>query len=106
MRAWPWRRSTALGTAIGGLGARALFGKLIETNGREALFYGYVAGGALMIAAAVVELLLGVASERKGLEDITLPLTAVEPGATRGQGIAKIEGNRELVSGNAGACNR
>jgi hypothetical protein len=66
----------ALGTAVGGLGAPALFGKLIETNRPEMLFWGYVAGGGLMIAAAVVEMLLGVASEGKSLEAIATPLTA------------------------------
>ena len=46
----------------------ALFGKLIETNRPQDLFYGYLGGGILMIAAAVGELVLGVASERKALE--------------------------------------
>jgi MFS family permease len=69
----------AVGTAVGGLGAPALFGRLIETTRPQALFYGYVAGGGVMIAAAVVELLIGVNSERKSLEDIASPLTADEP---------------------------
>ncbi len=66
----------ALGTAIGGLLAPTLFGGLVETNQRTLLFWGYVGGGGLMIAAAVVEWFLGVDSERKSLEDVALPFSA------------------------------
>jgi MFS family permease len=69
----------AVGTAIGGLGAPALFGALIDTGRRDLLVWGYVLGGGLMIAAAAVELVLGVAAERKSLEDVTAPLTAERP---------------------------
>jgi MFS family permease len=66
----------AIGTAIGGLGAPALFGALLDTGSRELLFYGYAAGAGLMLLAAAVELLLGVASECKSLEDVATPLKA------------------------------
>jgi MFS family permease len=58
------------GTAIGGLAAPALFGALVETGSRDVLAYGYALGAALMIAAALVELWLGVPAERRSLEDI------------------------------------
>src|SRR5207248_4766329 len=64
----------AVGTAIGGLVAPALFGSLIETGQAVMIFYGYLGGAALMLIAAGVELALGVASERKSLEDIAAPL--------------------------------
>ena len=69
----------ALGTAIGGAAAPALFGALLETGRREPLFWGYIGSAALMFTAAGVELLLGVASERRSLEDVTTPLTAERP---------------------------
>ena len=51
-----------------------LFGALIDTGSRSSIFAGYVVGAVLMIAAAGVELLWGVAAERKSLEDIARPL--------------------------------
>jgi MFS family permease len=66
----------AIGTAIGGLAAPALFGSLIATGRREPLAIGFFIGAALMIAAAVAELLLGPAAEQKSLEDIATPLSA------------------------------
>ena len=72
----------AVGTAIGGAAAPALFGALLETGRREPLFWGYLGGAALMLGAAVVELVLGVASEQRSLEDVTTPLTAEQPGTS------------------------
>ncbi|HEX3659023.1 MAG TPA: MFS transporter [Pirellulales bacterium] len=66
----------AIGTTIGGLGAPALFGELIDSGRRDLLVWGYLAGALLMLAAAATELLLGPAAERKSLEEITLPLSA------------------------------
>ena len=66
----------AIGTAVGGLGAPALFGALIDAGRPGALACGYVLGGLMMLAAAGVELALGVASERKALEDVAAPLAA------------------------------
>jgi MFS family permease len=65
----------ALGTFVGGVGAPFLFGVLIETGSRTALFYGYLLGAGLMIAAAIVEALIGVKAERQSLESITKPLS-------------------------------
>jgi hypothetical protein len=46
-------------------------------NDPSRLFIGYAIGGGLMIAGGIVELLLGVAAERKELEQIARPLTAI-----------------------------
>jgi MFS family permease len=67
----------ALGTCIGGLGAPALFGRLIE-GGTTPLAIGYSIGAALMLFAALIEWRLGVDSEQKSLEDVTSPLSSVD----------------------------
>jgi MFS family permease len=69
----------AFGTAIGGIAAPWLFGELIGSGSREAVFLGYAVGAALMIAAAIVEVWLGVNAERKSLEGVAPPLSVVEP---------------------------
>jgi hypothetical protein len=55
----------------------ALFGKLIDTHSRGAVFGGYLLGSALMILAAVVAGIWGVAAERKSLEEVARPLSSV-----------------------------
>jgi MFS family permease len=65
-----------VGTAAGGLAAPALFGALIETGERREVFTGYAIGSALMLFAALIALWLGIAAERRGLEDIAEPLSA------------------------------
>lgn len=67
----------ACGTFAGGVAAPSIFGVLIQTGSRTTLFYGYLAGAALMIAAGVVEASIGVKAEGKELEEITTPLSAV-----------------------------
>ncbi len=67
----------ALGTGLGGVAGPALFGALIEGGSRDEIFYGYALGGALMVAAGVVQALLGVASERRPLEEVAPPLSAI-----------------------------
>ena len=66
----------AVGTLVGGAGAPALFGKLIESQGRGPLFWGYVGAAVLMVAAAATEWWLGVDAEGKSLETISRPLSA------------------------------
>jgi MFS family permease len=66
----------ALGTALGGIAGPWLFGSLIGTGERSAIAGGYVFGAVLMLAAAVIELWLGVAAERRSLEDVAAPLSA------------------------------
>jgi MFS family permease len=65
----------ASGTLAGGVAAPFIFGLLIQTGSRTALFYGYLAGAALMIAAGAVEAWIGVKAERAPLEVITAPLS-------------------------------
>jgi MFS family permease len=68
----------AFGTAVGGIAGPALFGALIATGARGEIFWGYVIGGSLMLSAAGVELILGIAAERRPLEELALPLSHVE----------------------------
>jgi MFS family permease len=65
----------AIGTGIGGIVGPIYFGKLIE-SGRSAVVHGYYIGAGLMIAAGLVELVLGVHAAQRSLEDIAEPLTA------------------------------
>jgi MFS family permease len=64
----------AVGTGLGGIAGPLLFGALIETGSRASVFGGYLFGAALMLAAAVVAALWGVAAERKPLESVARPL--------------------------------
>ncbi|WP_198399399.1 MFS transporter [Caballeronia calidae] len=68
----------AFGTALGGIIGPTLFGQLIDTHERGAVFAGYLIGSLLMIAAAVVAGVWGVAAERKSLEDVARPLSAAD----------------------------
>jgi MFS family permease len=64
----------AAGTLIGGVGAPVLFGHLIQSGSRAAVFDGYMAGAILMLIGAVAEVHLGVDAERQSLESIAAPL--------------------------------
>jgi MFS family permease len=68
----------AIGTALGGVAAPAIFGKLIESGSRESVFMGYAFAAALMIAAAAVAALYAQPAERKPLELVARPLSAAE----------------------------
>jgi MFS family permease len=68
----------ALGTAIGGVAAPWLFGLLVGSGERGAVFLGYLLGAALMVGAAGVELAIGVRAERQPLESVARPLSSVE----------------------------
>ena len=65
----------ALGTGLGGIGAPWLFGALIGTGERAAVAWGYALGAVLMLAASAVALWLGIAAERKPLEEVARPLS-------------------------------
>jgi MFS family permease len=65
----------AIGTGVGGLLAPAIFGALIETGSRDSVFAGYAAGALLMLGGAATAWFLGVAAERRSLEELTLPQT-------------------------------
>ena len=67
----------AFGTGVGGVAGPALFGVLIDTGSRVSIFYGYLLGGVLMIVAAVVAGFLAINAERRPLEDVAPPLSAV-----------------------------
>jgi MFS family permease len=66
----------SLGTAIGGIVAPWLFGRLIDSGSRFELFGGYIIASVLMLAAAVVEIVFGVAAEQASLEKIAAPLSS------------------------------
>ena len=66
----------ALGTAAGGVAAPWIFGALIGTGERQAVFWGYAFGAALMLVAALVEWRIGVDAERVSLEGVAAPLSA------------------------------
>jgi MFS family permease len=70
----------AFGTALGGIVGPTLFGRLIDTHERGAVFTGYLIGSGLMILAAVVAGIWGVSAERKSLEDVATPLSSVAEG--------------------------
>jgi MFS family permease len=67
----------ALGTAAGGVAAPWLFGRLVGTGEPGALLFGYLLGAALMMIAAIVELLIGVKAERQPLEAVAPPLASL-----------------------------
>jgi len=71
----------ALGTALGGIAAPWIFGSLISSGRPQAIAWGYVCGAVLMLLAAAVELLLGIAAERKSLEDVATPLSSAATAA-------------------------
>ncbi|CAN2533683.1 Inner+membrane+metabolite+transport+protein+YdjE [Methylocapsa aurea] len=66
----------AVGTAVGGAAAPLLLGSLIETGSRWSVFSGYLLGSGLMLFAAIVEFVWGVAAERKPLEEVARPLSS------------------------------
>ncbi|HLN08247.1 MAG TPA: MFS transporter, partial [Xanthobacteraceae bacterium] len=66
----------ALGTAIGGAGAPAMFGFLLEAGSLWWLAAGYLFAAALMLVAALAEIRLGVDSEMRSLEQIADPLSS------------------------------
>jgi MFS family permease len=68
----------AVGTGIGGVAGPFVFGALIDTGSRWSLFGGYLAGAVLMLAAALVAALWGIAAERKPLEAVARPLAAAD----------------------------
>ena len=68
----------AIGTAVGGIVGPLVFGLLINTGSRSNVAIGYLIGSILMIGAAAVEGVWGVAAERKSLEAVSRPLAFVD----------------------------
>jgi MFS family permease len=64
----------AAGTALGGFAGPPLFGAMIESGSREALFGAYAFASFLMCTAALVAAYLGIDAERKPLEEVAPPL--------------------------------
>jgi MFS family permease len=71
----------AIGTGVGGIAGPWLFGHLIDSGSRANVFAGYLLGSALMIAAAIVESIWGIAAERKPLESVARPLAFTDQAA-------------------------
>jgi MFS family permease len=67
----------AIGTLMGGVGAPILFGWIIGSGSRTALFIGYLVGAGLMILGGLIEAWIGVAAERRSLENIATPLSSI-----------------------------
>lgn len=67
----------AVGTGTGGILAPWLFGTLIGSGSRVAVFAGYLLGAFLMLLAVGAVLAYGVRAERKSLEEVAPPLTTV-----------------------------
>ncbi|MGD1284061.1 MFS transporter [Mycobacterium seoulense] len=65
----------AVGTAIGGITGPLLFGQLINSGERGQVVWSFLTGAAVMAIAGLVELRLGIAAERRPLEELALPLT-------------------------------
>ena len=66
----------AIGTGAGGIAGPLLFSSLVSTGKVADTVVAFCVGAALMIAAGLVEIFLGVKAERQSLEDIAQPLTA------------------------------
>ena len=65
----------ALGTAIGGITGPLLFGQLISSGQRGEVVWSFLIGAAVMAAAGLVELWLGIAAEQCPLEHLAPPLS-------------------------------
>ncbi|OBB86756.1 MFS transporter [Mycobacterium sp. 852002-30065_SCH5024008] len=73
----------AVGTAIGGISGPLLFGQLINSGERGLVMWSFLTGAAVMAIAGLVELRLGIAAERRPLEELALPLTVADADADR-----------------------
>jgi MFS family permease len=68
----------AFGTALGGVAGPWLFGNLIGTGERASIGWGYALGAFLMLVGAAAASALGIAAERRALEDVASPLGHAE----------------------------
>ncbi|HVC52949.1 MAG TPA: MFS transporter [Stellaceae bacterium] len=68
----------AVGTACGGVVSPYLFGSLVASGERGAVFLGYLVGAGLMIAAALVALVFGLNAERQPLESVARPFSTAK----------------------------
>jgi len=70
----------AVGTGLGGITGPLLFGNLINSGRVSEVATGFFVGAAVMAVGSIAEILFGVRSEQRSLEDIATPLTAQEDG--------------------------
>ena len=82
MRAFAIALFYALGTGLGGVAGPWLFGALVGSGERANIGWGYAFGALLMLVAAAVTRKLGVAAERRSLEDVAPPLSSAAPERT------------------------
>jgi MFS family permease len=73
-------RFFATGTLMGGTLAPWLFGRLIDSGSRRALFTGDLLASTLLLLTVLVVWRYGVKAERSSLEEIAAPLSAVSDG--------------------------
>jgi MFS family permease len=72
----------AISQLAGGVAAPSIFGALIgNASSRTPLTVGYYLGAAVMFIGGLIAWFFGVNAERKSLEDIATPLTAIAPPA-------------------------
>jgi MFS family permease len=69
----------AVGTGIGGIIGPQVFSRLINTGSYYQVFLALSIGATMMILGGIAELLFGLKAERRSLESLARPLTAVEP---------------------------
>ena len=74
----------AVGTGIGGIIGPQLFAPMVATGKASEVFKALAIGAVLMIVGGVTEIVFGIAAERRGLESIAKPLTAVKATAQGG----------------------
>jgi MFS family permease len=75
----------AVGTGIGGVIGPQVFSRLINTGSYRQVFLALGLGAVMMILGGIAEILFGVNAEKRSLESIARPLTALA-GGVRGSG--------------------
>jgi MFS family permease len=84
----------AVGTGIGGIIGPQVFGRLVPTGNTSDVFIALALGAGLMIIGGLTEIAFGVKAERRGLEGIAKPLTAVETAVRSGASKARSAATR------------
>ena len=74
----------AVGTGLGGIIGPQLFAPMVATGKASEVFKALAIGAVLMIVGGVTEIVFGIDAERRGLESIAKPLTAVKAAAHGG----------------------
>jgi MFS family permease len=79
----------AIGTGIGGVIGPQVFSRLINTGSYQQVFLALALGAVVMVIGGLAELAFGLKAERRSLESIAKPLTAV---AAEASGDARVAG--------------